>query len=384
MSTTSTDMTFREEINQIFHYFHTHPEISWKEFETTAYIKDYLQQYSCKVTTFTDCTGIMVEIGSGSPVVAIRADMDALWQEVDGVFQPVHSCGHDAHMTIVLGAFLRLQQKGLTQGTIRFIFQPAEEKGNGALTLIDKQIAKDIDYLYGVHLRPYQELENGKAAPAIYHGASRLMTGKIYGEDMHGARPHLGANAIEVGATLVQMLKQIELNPLIPYSVKLTSFHAGGESYNIIPGSATFSIDMRAQTNDAMKDLQLKVDQAIKSVNVLYNINIQTEIPANLVAAEVNKEAEDILAEAIVDVLGEDKLEEPIVTSGGDDFHFYTVKNPSIKATMLGLGCDLAPGLHHPNMSFNQEAIFSGIDILTRVVEVTLKNHVKEPQLISS
>ncbi|MFC4319923.1 M20 peptidase aminoacylase family protein [Litchfieldia salsa] len=363
----------------IYEYLHANPELSWKEQKTTAYIKNYIQRFPvCKITTFSDHSGLIAEMGSGSPVVAIRADMDALWQEVNGHFQPVHSCGHDAHMTIVLGALKILAEKPITQGTIRFIFQPAEEKGTGALTFIEKQVAKDIDFLFGVHLRPYQELENGKAVPGIYHGASRFISGSIHGEDMHGARPHLGVNAIEVGATLVQLLKGIEINPLIPYSVKLTSFHAGGESFNIIPGSATFSIDLRAQTNDAMKELQLKVDRVLKTIETLYNIEIKSEIPANLVAAETNEKAEELLAEAIIDVLGADQLAKPIVTTGGDDFHFYTVKHPSIKATMLGLGCDLAPGLHHPQMSFNKDAIFNGIDILVRAVEVTLKKEQKE------
>ncbi|WP_078549920.1 M20 peptidase aminoacylase family protein [Litchfieldia alkalitelluris] len=380
--TTLEEQSFQKEILSLFNYFHNHPEVSWKEYETTQYIRTFLQQFPCRVTTFPDHTGLIAEIGSGSPVIGIRADIDALWQEVDGVYQPVHSCGHDAHMTIVLGTLLRLLNKTVHQGTIRFIFQPAEEKGNGALKLIEKKVADDLDYLFGVHLRPYQELENGKASPAIYHGASGCITGSIHGDDMHGARPHLGVNAIEVGASLVQMLKQIVLNPMTPYSVKLTSFHAGGESFNVIPGSATFSIDLRAQTNEAMEELQLRIDQVFRTLRTLYNVEIKTEMPANLVAAEVNDEAQALLSKAIEEVLGYDRLAEPIVTTGGDDFHYYTVKNPSIKATMLGLGCDLAPGLHHPQMSFNKDAIFTGIDVLVKAVDITLSRSVgKEREL---
>lgn len=79
------------------------------------------------------------------------------------------------------------------------------------------------------------------------------------------------------------------------------------------------------------------------------------------------------MEKAIIDVLGAGQLREPIVTSGGEDFHFYTLKKPNIKATMLGLGCDLRPGLHHPDMTFNREAIYSGVEILARAVMVTLE-----------
>src|SRR5699024_6688332 len=121
---------------------HTHPELSFEEHETTKYIKEIAAKYQCKVTTFDDIPGLVVEIGSGKPAVGIRADMDALWQEVDGEFKANHSCGHDAHMTIVIGTMIHMLENNLPkQGTIRFIFQPAEEKGSGALALVERGVA---------------------------------------------------------------------------------------------------------------------------------------------------------------------------------------------------------------------------------------------------
>ena len=368
----------REEMLHMFDHLHTHPELSWKEYNTTTYLKELLENAGARVQIFSDCTGVIAEIGEGSPVVALRADIDALWQEVDGENRANHSCGHDAHMTMVYGAFLLLKKLHIGKGTVRFIFQPAEEKGNGALKMVEKKVADDIDYLYGVHLRPIQDMENGKAAPAMFHGASRFLLGKVSGEDMHGARPHLGANAIEVGATFVQMLNQIQINPLIPHSAKVTSFQAGGESFNIIPGSAVFSIDLRAQTNEGMEELQQKVEAAGRTLSSFYNVGVSVDIVSSIVAAQVNPEAEAIMRDAIVDVLGPDKLLDSVTTTGGDDFHFYTVKRPSIKATMLALGCDLSPGLHHPNMTFDKEAIFSGIGILTRVVLRTFEQNPRD------
>lgn len=363
-----------ERILEHFNYLHEHPELSFEEVNTTKYIEKVLVDSGYRTKTFSDCTGVVGEIGQGKPVVAVRADMDALWQEVDGEFKANHSCGHDAHMAMVLGIIEELKQiPELPKGTIRLIFQPAEEKGAGALKLVEEGVVDDVDYLFGVHLRPIQEMGSGKATPAIIHGAARFIEGKIIAEDLHGARPHLGANAIEVGAALVQMTNGIHLDPMIPYSVKMTSFHAGGKSLNIIPGQATFGLDLRAQSNETMDQLVQTLKDRIKALETFHGVEIPIEFTAHIAAAMVDHGAQGLMETAIKEVLGQENVEPPLVTTGGDDFHFYTIKRPHLKATMLGLGCDLQPGLHHPKMSFNRSALASGTSILTKVILLTLK-----------
>jgi amidohydrolase len=365
---------YKQVILDTFYHLHEHPEISWEEINTTNYIKDILIEQGCKVRTLPDTTGVIGEIGKGKPVVAVRADIDALWQEKDGVFCANHSCGHDAHMAMVLGVVHVLNaMESLPKGTVRFIFQPAEEKGNGALKLVEDGVVDDVDFLYGIHLRPIQEMASGKAAPAIVHGAARLIEGQITGEDLHGARPHLGANAIEVGATLVNMLNSIHLDSMIPYSAKMTSFHAGGKSQNIIPGHAKFGLDIRAQTNETMDTLEKKIQQQVKILQDLYDVKIELETKAHIAAAVVNEEAQQLMEQAIHDVLGSENTESPLVTTGGDDFHFYTIQRTHLKATMLGLGCNLSPGLHHPDMTFEHEVLLDGTAILAKALLLTLE-----------
>ncbi|WP_042354193.1 M20 peptidase aminoacylase family protein [Bacillus rubiinfantis] len=366
---------------EVFDYLHGHPEVSWQETGTTAYLTSFLEAEGFQVQTFPDCTGLVVEYGNGAAPhsVGLRSDIDALWQEVGGTFQANHSCGHDGHMTMALGTLLLLKKLDYRpSGKLKFIFQPAEEKGTGALAMLDKGVIDDLDFLYGVHVRPIQELRDGQAAPAILHGAAKFIAGEIIGEDAHGARPHLGKNAIEVGASLVQELSKIHVDPLIPYSVKMTKFHAGGESSNLIPGRAVFNLDLRAQTNDTMDFITKKVKTITKALAEMYEVEISLDTKVEIVGANVHPKAKELMAKAIADTIGTEKLVEPGPTSGGEDFHFYTLKRPGLKATMLGLGCNLQPGLHHPEMTFNREALFTGIEILTKTILNTFEYLEKE------
>jgi amidohydrolase len=367
---------FKEKIYKTFNYLHANPELSWEEKETTKYIEGLLRESGChSVKTFDDCTGVIGDIGNFSgdrPIIAIRADMDALYQEVNGVMKANHSCGHDAHMSMVLGVLWKINNNERLKEKIgvRFIFQPAEEVGEGALKLVEKGTVDNVDYLYGIHLRPIEELPHGYASPAIIHSATRSIEFEIKGEDAHGARPHLTHNAIEIGAYIINSINSMHFNPNIPHSAKVTRFLAGGKNTNIIPGKASLAIDMRAQTNQLMEELHENVLEVLKTAQELFHTDIIVTNDHGIVAAELSEEAEEIAARAIKNVLGEDKLAKSIVTPGGDDFHFYKVKKPNLKATMIGLGCDLQPGLHHPNMTFNIEALFNGIDILTEILNL--------------
>jgi amidohydrolase len=361
--------TIEKDMMEVFTHLHEHPELSFEEYETTRYLAGKLAHAGIRVTTFEDMPGLVAEIGNGQPVVAVRADMDALLQEVDGEIRANHSCGHDAHMTIVFGLLLFLKEREHEwNGTLRCIFQPAEEKGNGSLQMVEKGAVDDAAYLLGIHLRPKEEADFGFAAPSLQHGAAVSLEGEILGEDSHGARPHLGVNAIEVGHSLQQFLRSIHLPPNIPSSIKMTSFHAGTSSYNIIPGKATFSLDLRAQTNGVLADMREKVETALKAASDFHGAEINGKWLNYTPAAEVSAEAESIMKESIISVLGEEHCLNPIVTPGSDDFHFYTIERPHLKACMLALGADLTPGLHHPDMTFNKDCLLMGARILEEAV----------------
>ncbi|CAM3222951.1 amidohydrolase [Sporolactobacillus spathodeae] len=362
----------KQQIIGYFNHLHEHPEISMQEFQTTNYLQLQLEQLGWNTKRFADCPGVIGEIGSGRPIIGLRADMDALWQHVGGSLRANHSCGHDAHMAMALGAARLLPRLPRAVGTVRLLFQPAEETGEGALAFCDRGVAGDLDYLFGVHLRPQQETRNGLARPAIFHGACRTITGTISGLEAHASRPHLGINAIEAAAMIATALNQIHLDPMISYSVKMTQLHAGTAA-NIIPGQASFTLDLRAETNEAMADLTEKTRCAVQNATACSGATVTLTVPEGSPASAASVDAMTIMTEAIREELGNECCKPPLPSSGGDDFNHYARRFPKLKTTMLALGCDLTPGLHHPQMQFNHDAIFDGVRILTTAILLALK-----------
>ncbi|HWI47681.1 MAG TPA: amidohydrolase [Rummeliibacillus sp.] len=360
-------MTVDEQILEWLDYFHEHPEISWKEHETTKKIASILDDLHISYRLFGDVPGLVAEIGEGEEIVAVRADIDALWQEVDGEWKANHSCGHDGNMSMVLGALLRLKDQSLTH-KVRFIFQPAEEQGNGAVAAFEHGAVDGVSHLFGVHLRPIEELKLGEVSPAIHHGSAIFLEGEVRGTDAHGARPHQGQNAIDVVMAIHQMIKSIYVSPFDPHSAKLTKIVADGGSMNIIPGAATFTMDIRAQKNAILNELQEKIEQGIEAIKQQFKIDISWKWVDYTPGAEVSDEAAKMAEQAIIETLGEEHLAPHVITPGSDDFHFYSVKKPELKATMIGVGANLAPGLHHPKMTFNHEALLDASKILATVL----------------
>lgn len=365
-------MSREQQILEWFEHFHTNAEISWKEIKTTNKLAEIMEQFGATYRTFEDVTGLVAEIGTGEEVIAIRADIDALWQEVNGTYQANHSCGHDANMAMVLGALAELKDESFSK-KIRFIFQPAEEKGNGANAMIDRGAVDGVTHLFGVHLRPAEELELGMFSPAIHHGAAMFLTGSIKGVDAHGARPQQGKNSIDVLMAIHQMLKNVYYSPFEPYSVKLTNVHAGGESLNIIPGAATFSIDARAQKNAVLQDMKEQLERKLRAISQQFDVTIDWEWKDITPGAEVSADAVILAEQGICDSVGAEKLAAEVVTSGSDDFHFYTIRRPELKAAMIGVGANMTHGLHHPEMSFDTTILPEASRVLAQILRDAAK-----------
>jgi amidohydrolase len=359
-----------KKVLEIYSVLHEMPEAAFAEQRTAAFLAEQLKAAGYSVQTGVGGTGVTGRIESGrpGPVVALRADMDALTHTVNGKDTVLHSCGHDAHCSMTLTAALQIAGQGLKAGALKIIFQPAEEVLTGALKMIDEGAIDDVDIIIGMHLRPIQEAKKGQATPALYHGASYMLEAFIKGKSSHGARPHLGVNVIDAAAAAINGINAIRMNPTVPCSFKVTKIQAGGTSLNVIPDSAYMAIDLRSQDNSLMEELIQKVTRAVEAGAASVGAEADVKVKGGVPAAEHSPEIIEAAEKAIIDVLGKQGLLAPIVTPGGEDFHYFIKKKPTLMVGYVGLGCDLTPGLHNPEMKFDKPAMQDGVKILLNMV----------------
>jgi len=366
-------MEKREYVQEVYRYIHEVPEPGNQEFRTSGYLADELGKYGFQVIRkVSDGTGVLGVLDSGKPgpVLGLRADMDALAYDIGGKTEYRHSCGHDAHSAMVMAAAREVAAKGIQKGKLYIIFQPAEELLSGCREMIRSGLLSDMTEVVGIHLRPIEEAKLGYAAPALWHSACAPTKIRIKGMSAHGARPHLGINAAEAAALCVSAVNAIHANPRISHSIKVTQLITGTGAINIIPDEVMVGVDIRCSQNQEMEDILSKVKRAVTGAASAVGATAEIDIQYCPGAAYDN-ELKRVNSEAIIDILGKDGLLDDIATPGSEDFHFFA-KELGCKAGYIGLGADLAPGLHSKDMKFDTQALYIGADILSKVVEKRL------------
>ena len=353
---------------QIRRELHPLAEIGMNVKNTSAYVAKKLEELGLEPQRIGDTYGLAAYIDSGAPgpVIALRADMDALAFEKDGKPVAIHACGHDSHMAMLLEAASRLIGK-VKRGKVKLIFQPAEETLAGAEALIKAGVLDDVDTIIGAHGRPVQDLKAGTLCPAVKHGASCYMTVTIHGKSAHASRPHLGVNALCVANAIINAVSQIHMDPTLSWSAKPTQLHADDGAHNIIPATATLTIDTRAQTNEVMAGLRAKLEQIFKSIPEAYGATAEVQYSVTCPAANLDPDVTEELAQCIRETAGADKLA-PACGGGGEDFHFYKLAKPSMKNGYFGVGTGITPGLHKINMTMDDTLLPLGAAVFVKYV----------------
>ena len=353
-------------------FLHEIPELGFEEFKTSAYLGQQLKAAGFQVTeNVNGTTGIVALLDSGvpGPTLALRADMDALGHIIDGEACARHTCGHDAHSSVVLTAAQELKaENAVKRGRLKLIFQPAEELGTGALAMVAGGAVEDVDMLLGFHLRPAEECAVGTAIPAMYYSACVTLEATIGGQTAHAARPHLGINALDAAVSAVQSVNAVHMAPGKSWSAKATRFLCDAGVTNSVPDTARVVFDLRAAENEDMTQLQSRVERAITQSAAAYGATAKIAVLKAMPAAEIDAEMTALVAEAIKEVLGEAALMPVRSTPGSEDFFHYPVQRPAIKAGFWGLGTGLTPGLHHPDMHFDLNALPVGVKIFKACV----------------
>ncbi|MFD0680442.1 MULTISPECIES: M20 family metallopeptidase [unclassified Paenibacillus] len=257
-------------------YLHQHPELSYQERETAAYVANHLQQWGLEVRTGVGGNGITARLkGSGQgPTVALRADMDALpiqdqkncdyASKISGV---MHACGHDAHTSTLLGvAKVLSEHKEMLNGDVVFIFQHAEELSpGGAFSMIDEGALDGVDYIYGIHLWTPFPVGTAFCKEGPFMAAADEFEIVVKGKGGHGGLPHETVDSIVIGSQLVGNLQTIVsrgVDPTQPCVVSIGSFHSG-TSFNVIAEQATLIGTVRTFDPELRMDVKQRMDRLV-------------------------------------------------------------------------------------------------------------------------
>ncbi len=355
----------RRELHQI-------PELALHEFRTSAYVADHLEAIGVETEREVGGTTGVVGVIRGAepgPVMMLRADMDALPFVIDGKPCAIHACGHDGHTAMLLAAASRIKAAGLVRrGTLKLLFQPAEENLMGAPAMIRAGVIDDVDIAIGAHIRPVQDIPAGKLCSAVRHASSTTVFVEVEGRGAHASRPHLGVNAIDVSCAVIEAVQAIWLDPKMSWSAKATQIHADAGATNTVPPKSRITFDVRAQTNGLMTELLDKIERAATGVGAAYGAEVKVIRQIVCPACWYDDDLVAEVADAIRETAGEESLAGDC-GGGGEDFHFYKLARPEIKAAYFGVGVGATPGLHAADMRFDDTLLPLGVAVFENLVK---------------
>lgn len=383
--------TLQERVVGWRRHLHQHPELSFQEASTSTYLQEVLSTLpNTRIKAKMATHGIIAEIGSGfSPIVALRADMDALpideknnlpyASTTPGV---MHACGHDAHMAIALGVINLLAdeyQENPWPGTVRFIFQPAEEGTDelgrtGAPFMIQEGALHGVSSVIALHMDP----ENPVGTVTLYDGHAMANVDNfravIEAAGGHGAYPHLATDPIWMLIPVLQVLHGIVSRKISPLEAAVLSVGTvqAGTAPNIIPTSVEIKGTLRSYSPEVREQLIYELGQAMRLVETLgghYQLEILRGEPALFNHADVNL----LFAEAIRAEYPTMKVLAQPFGLGGEDFGFMT---QTVPGAMFFLGCGIGGvrhSLHSEYFMLDEEAFPIGITLLSHTLIQLMK-----------
>ena len=370
----------REAIFNIRRDLHRIPETAYAEKETSAYVARCLREEGLEVRTGIAQYGVvgLLKTETPGPGLMIRADMDALpIREETGLpfasihEQTMHACGHDGHMAMALGAAMILNRLDLRlKGSIKFLFQPAEEGPGGAKPMIEAGVMENptTDYSIGCHLWPGipQGTVGVKKGPLM--AAMDRFDIRIIGNGGHGAMPHLCVDALDTGVQVINALQRIvsrQMNPLNPTVVTVGSFH-GGTAFNIIPSEAEICGTTRTFDRQIWKSWPARIENIVRGVCRSMGANYELAYVQGYPPLINDASMARVVRECAEDVVGSEQVIEPDATMGGEDMAFYLERSKGC-FFFVGTGREGCANLHSPRFDFNEEVLLTGVETFCRV-----------------
>ena len=365
---------------------HAHPEIAFEEHRTAKIVAEKLESFGIEVETGLASTGVVgtLKKGKGNRAIGLRADLDALPISEANDFEYkskheglMHACGHDGHTAMLLGAAKYLSEQGDFDGTINFIFQPAEENEGGARTMIEEGLFEKypVESVYGMHNIPGMPVGTFAIKPGPIMAAFDIFEIRVIGKGGHAAMPQTTIDPIVIGSKIIDAFQSIVsriIDPQDPSVLSITQFH-GGDAYNVIPNeieikgcTRCFSEKVQNQLETQMKDI---AENICKAYGAEYEFFYEKRYPPT-----VNSENEAKLSgQVAIDVVGEEHVRlSPKPAMGSEDFAYMLQEKPG---SYIWIGNGDGEGscmVHNPGYDFNDEILSIGATYWVKMAEKIL------------
>ena len=383
-------------------YLHQHPELSYQEVDTAKYLQvqidNIIQEYNTTHATSLPVTmvqqvdgthGMWVDVSFGtsstnynaSPTILLRADMDALPIQETGTLSYksqnkgcMHACGHDAHMAILVAALrvLVLEEDATLCGKIRFMFQPAEEGGAGALRMIKGGCLDGVDRVFGLHIWNFMDAHTVGIAPGPITAFSDRIYIDIVGAGGHGSMPQGTVDAVLVAAHLVVALHSgVVSRSVDPFeAVALTVGKiVGGEVANAIAGTARLEGTVRTRNKDTKKIVVQRIEEICRGVGVMFGATVSLNYKDGYPATISSEEGAKDVAAAATRVVGKANVVAPHPTLAGEDMSYYLEKRDGafFFVGSAKKGCSIVPH-HRADFDIDEQCLDVGASVMVQLV----------------
>ena len=380
MTTIDDVRRYQAELTEIRQDIHAHPELGLEEFRTADIVARKLEEWGIEVHRGVGVTGVVgvLRNGNGQASIGLRADMDALpVHEITDVpyvsKNPgrMHACGHDGHTTMLLGAAKYLAETRHFNGTVNFIFQPAEEGVGGALAMLKDGLFERFpcDAVYGMHNRPGVPIGQFALGNGIRSAGGAFFDIEISGKGAHGARPEQSIDPVLVACHIGTALQSIVSRNISPNDTGVLSVTriVSGDAYNVIPQTATMAGTVRTLKRETMTQIETNMRRMVESVAAGFGATATLDfrlIFAPMVAAD---DEALLMGDVAAELVGEDKVRRDVPAGmGSEDFSFMLERVPGAH---IGIGNGPGAALHNHLYNFNDEAIPFGVALWAKITE---------------
>lgn len=382
--------TLRKQMEEWRHFLHTHPETAFEEENTAAFVAEKLREMGMTVYEGIGKTGVVADLkcGVGKTVIGLRADMDAinLQETGDCAYKSVnegkmHACGHDGHTTTLLGAMKILSESRDFNGTVRCVFQPAEEPGKGSQAMMDDGLLEKfpMDEIYGLHNAPFIHAGEIHMKPGGAMASEDNFTIKIKGRGFHASSPHMGKDPLVIASEMILAFQTIvsrNANPLDPAVISCTEIHTDG-AHNAVPTNVVITGDTRSTTPEMQKLIEDRMRRIAYGCCEMNDAECEFSYTHEFAPTVNWEKPAATAAEAARMTVGADKVNANCTPwMASEDFGNFLTKIPGC-FVFLGSGrCENVTDnvmLHNSVFDYNDDVLLTGAEFFANLIRLRLK-----------